>query len=234
MKRVLVLLLLLSSAAFADQPDRASLIAAWEAYVRSLPSTGKLESLGDDRYAIEDSELGFNGELRINGVLIRAADTYGVETEFSHFGMIELELVDLPPERMGTQLYYYWLADRQTLHYSTEREGWVDPKAYQQAFTSPGSVSGSWGPLMFFMNYGIWILLIALLVSVFMFLSRQQKKAKSLMDESADINRMARANIERAEKMQDEMLDITRGMHELQKQNNELLERIAKATEKRG
>ena len=270
MKRILVLLLLLSPAAFADQPDRASLIAAWEEYVRGLPSTGKLESLGDDRYAIKDSELDFEGELHIKGVLIRAADTYGVETEFSHFGMIEFDLVGLPEERLGTQIYYYWLADRQTLHYSSEREGWVDLKAYQQSFTSPDgtvlfryhlrgaqamygvtpdlstfgkalangfsvsalagradlmqlgskerdgwldlkayqqsftspeSLTSSWGLLMFMTNYGIWILLIALLLSGFVVLSRQQKKAKTLMDEGADINRMARENLERAERM---------------------------------
>ncbi len=254
MTRVIVLLLLLSSAAFADQPDQASLIAAWEEYVRSLPATGKLESLGDDRYAIEDSELDFDGELRIKGVLIRPADNYGVETEFSHFGMIELELVDLPPEQLGTYLHSYWLADRQMLHYSTERGAWVDPKAYQQSFTSPGSVTGSWSLLMFMIDYGIWILLVALIISVYVFLNRQQRKSKSLMDDSEDINKMARENIERAdrlqdetaeinkmarenleraERMQNEVIDVARSMVEMQKQGNELLERIAKAAEKR-
>ncbi len=254
MKKILVLLLVLSPAAFASEPDRASLIAAWEAYVRGMPSTAKLESLGGDRYEFSDTELEFDGELRINGVLIRAHETYGVDTEFSHFGMIELELVDLPPEQLGTYLYSYWLADRQTLHYSTEREGWVDPKAYQQSFTSPGSVTGSWSLLMFMLDYGIWILLVALIISVFVFLNRQQRKSKSLMDDSedinkmarenieranrlqeetADINKMARENLERAERMQGEVIDIARGLHEMQKQSNELLERIAKATENR-
>ena len=233
MRKLLVLLLLLSPAAFANEPDRASLIAAWEEYVRSLPSTEKLEALGDDRYALSDTELDFDGELRIKGVLIRSQENYGVETEVSHFGMIELEVVDLPPEQLGTYLHSYWLADRQTLYYSTERNSWVDPKAYQQSFTSPASVTSAWAPMMFMMNYGIWILLIALLISVFMFLNRQQRKAKSLMDDSADINQMARENIERAERLQDEMIDIARSMHEMQKQNNELLERIAKAAEKR-
>ncbi len=254
MKKILVLLLLLSPAAFASEPDRASLISAWEEYVRDLPSTGKLEALGDDRYALADTELEFDGELKINGVLIREQEDYGVETEYSHFGMIELELVDLPAERLGSYLYSYWLADRQTLYYSTERAGWVDSKAYQQSFTSPGSVTGSWSLLMFVIDYGIWILLVALIISVYVFLNRQQRSSKSLMDDSEDINRMARENIERAdrlqketaeinkmarenleraERMHGEVIDIARGMHEMQKENNELLERIAKASESR-
>ena len=83
------------------------------------------------------------------------------------------------------------------------------------------------------MNYGIWILLIALLVFVFMSLKKQQKKAKTLMDDTADINRKARENLDRAEAMQKEMVAIAREAQELQKQNNALLERIAGAVEKR-
>lgn len=254
MKKILLLVLLLSPAAFAAEPDRASLIAAWEEYVRGIPTTGKLEALGDDRYALVDSELEFDGELKINGVLIRAQENYGVETEFSHFGMIELELVDLPTERLGSYLYSYWLADRQTLYYSTERAGWVDAKAYQQSFTSPGSVVGSRSLLMFVMDYGIWILLVGLIISVYVFLNRQQRSSKSLMDDSEDLNKMARENIERAdrlqeetaeinkmardnleraERMQSEVIDVARSMVEMQKQSNELLERIANAAEKR-
>lgn len=233
MKTGLLLLLLLSTAALADQPDRASLISAWENYVQSLPATSEFEVLGDDRYRLEDSELDYAGELKVTGVLIRPTDTFGVETEFSHFGMIEFELVDLQPERLGSQLYYYWLSDRQTLHYSVDREGWVDPKAYQQSFTSPESLGLSLGPLSFMMNYGIWIALLALLFFVFVSLTKQQRKAKSLMDDSADINRMARENLERAERMQKEMVEIAHQAHDLQKQNNALLERIAAASEKR-
>ena len=233
MNKTIFLLLLLSSAVFASEPDRESLISAWEDAMRSLPSTTTLESKGDGKYRLEDSDIDYAGELVVTGALIRPSDTYGYDTEFTHFGMVEFELTELPPERLASQLYYYWLSDRQTLHYSSESNTWLSTKAYQQSFSPSESLGISLGPLAFMMNYGIWILLIALLVFVFLSLGKQQKKAKSLMDDSTDINRMARENLERAEAMQKEIVAIAREAQELQKQNNALLERIAGAVEKR-
>lgn len=233
MNKAFFLLLLLSSAALASEPDRASLIAGWEEAMRSLPSTIALEVTGDGTYRFEDSEIEYAGELVVSGALIRPSENYGVETEFTHFGMVEFELTELPPERLASQLYYYWLSDRQTLHYSSESNAWFSTKAYQQSF-KPGEPFGlSLGPLTFMANYGIWILLVAVLILVFVSLGRQQRKAKSLMDDGADLNRKARENLERAEEMQKEVVAIAREAHELQKQNNALLERIASAVEKR-
>ena len=232
-KAIFLLVLLLSSTALADAPDRASLINAWEDTLRSLPSTTKLESTGENTYEFRDSEIDYAGELVVTGALIRPSDSYGFETEFTHFGMVEFELTDLPPERLASQLYYYWLSDRQTLHYSSKDGAWLNTSAYQQSL-SPGEGLGiSFGPLAFMMNYGIWILLTAVVLFVFLSLGKQQKKAKSLMDDSADINRMARENLERADAMQKELVAIARESQALQKQNNVLLERIASAVEKR-
>ena len=232
MNKAIFLLLLLSTAALAGEPDRASLIEAWEDALRSLPSTKALEATGDDTYRFEDSEIDYAGELLITGALIRPNDSYGFDTEFTHFGMVEFELTDLPPERLASQLYYYWLSDRQTLHYSSERNAWLSTKAYQQSFAPGEGLGISLGPLAFMMNYGIWILLVGLLVFVFLSIGKQQKKAKTLMEDTADINRMARENLERAETMQKEVISIAREAQELQKQNNALLERIAGAVEK--
>ena len=230
MKKLILLLLLVSSVAVADEPDRASLISAWENALRALPSTTTLEATGDSTYRFEDSEIDYAGELVVTGALIRPSDNYGFDTDFTHFGMVEFELTDLPPERLTSQLYYYWLSDRQTLHFSSKSDTWLSTKAYQQSFTPGEDFGMSLGPLAFMMNYGIWILL----VFVFLSLSKQQKKAKSLMDDSADINRMARENLERAEAMQQEIVSIAREAQELQKQNNALLERIAGAVERSG
>ena len=232
-KATLLLLLLLASTALAGEPDRASLLTAWEDALRGLPSTTTLEATGDNTYRLEDSDIDYAGELVVTGVLIRPNDSYGFETEFTHFGMVEFELTDLPPERLASQLYYYWLSDRQTLHYSSEDGAWLNTKAYQESFSPGGELGISLGPLAFMMNYGIWILLIALLVFVFLSLGKQQKKAKGLMDDSADINKMARENLERAEAMQKEIVTIAREAQALHKQNNALLERIASAVERR-
>lgn len=233
MKKLILVLLLLSGTALADDPSRDSLIDAWEAWVSGLPSTVAFETLGERRYRIEDSDLDYAGELELTSALVRPAEVYGETTEFTHFGIVEFRLVDLPPERMGSQAFYYWLADRQTLHYSQEQGAWVDPSSYRASFMDGGDYDVSLGPLQFMLNYGIWIALVVFLGLVFIALGSQSRKAKSLMDESADINQMARKNIERASELQTEMLEVTRESQSLQRENNALLERIADALEKR-
>ena len=87
----------------------------------------------------------------------------------------------------------------------------------------------SFGALSFMVNYGIWILLIALVIFVFVGLNRQTKKARALMDETAAINQQARENLDRAAKMQDEGLAIARESRDLQSETNELLRQMLDA-----
>lgn len=233
MKKLLVLLLFLGGGALADDPSRDSLIDAWEAWVSGLPSTVAFEALGERRYRIEDSDLDYAGELELTSALVRPAELYGEKTEFTHFGIVEFRLVDLPPERMGSQAFYYWLADRQTLHYSSKQGAWVDPASYRASFMDNGDYDVSLGPMQFMLNYGVWIGLLALLLFVFVAFYKQTRKARSIMDESTDINAMARKNIERASELQTEMMEFTRESQVLQRENNVLLNRIADALEKR-
>ena len=163
------------------------------------------------------------------GVLVRPSESAGFETGFTHFGMIEFELPSLPTERLTSQVYYYWLADRQTLHYSKSAQKWVDASTYQASITDLYSSAPSFGALSFMLNYGIWVLLIGLIVFVFLSLNRQTRKARSLMDDTADINEQARRNLDRAETMQDEVLSIARETRDLQKQSTELLEKMLNA-----
>jgi hypothetical protein len=79
------------------------------------------------------------------------------------------------------------------------------------------------------LNYGIWLLLIGLLVLVFIAVGRQAKKARALMDDSAAINQQARDNLDRRQSMQDEILSIARETRDLQSENNQLLKEILSA-----
>ncbi len=191
-----------------------------------LPGTVAFEKLGDGRYRLEDTDLPYEGEIRLVGALVRPVDTAGVETGFAHFGMVEFELVDLRPERLSSQSYYYWLSDRQTLHYSETEQRWVDPATYQSALTERFSGGLSLGPLSFMLNYGIWVFLIALIVFVFLAVGRQSKKARGLMDDSAAINQQARENLDRTQAMQDEVLAIARETRDLHAESNALLKEI--------
>ena len=211
--------------AFA-QPDRESLIEAWETYIARLAGTAEFEKLGDGRYRLKDTDLPYEGEIRLVGVLLRPVDSTGVDTGFSRFGMIEFELTDLPAERIASQSYYYWLSDRQTLHYSDSEQRWVDPATYQAKLTELYTGGVSFGPLSFMLNYGIWVFLIALIVFVFLAVNRQSRKARGLMDDSAAINEQARENLDRTQAMQDEVLAIARETRDLQAEANAILKDI--------
>ena len=230
MRRSLQMLLLLpglfGAAAALAQPDRDSLLEAWEAFMVSLPATASFEKTGDGAYRLEDTELPYSGKVRIVAAIVRPPDDGGIVAEFTHFGMVEFELPDLPPERLGSQSFYYWLGDRQTLHYSNTEQAWLDPRAYQRSIAETYGGGLSLGGFSFMANYGIWVLLITLIVFVFIVASRQSRKARKLMDDSAAINEQARQNLDRSEKMQDRVLAIARESRDLQAENNELLKQV--------
>jgi len=209
--------------------DRESLIEAWEVHVASLPGTVEFEALGEGTYRLQDTDLPYEGDIKLVGALVRGSESPGFDTGFTHFGMVEFELVSLPEERLSSQSYYYWLADRQTLHYSGVEERWMSPLAYQSTISEQYTSDMSFGPLGFMLNYGIWIFLIALIVFVFVAVHRQAKKARSLIDQTESINQRASENLDRSERMQDEVLTMSREMRDLQAENNELLKKMLDA-----
>ncbi|MDJ0700235.1 MAG: hypothetical protein QNJ07_10285 [Woeseiaceae bacterium] len=228
--RIAILLITLSySTTSIANPDRETLINAWEKRFAELPGTEEFEALGDDRYRIKDTNLPYEGELSIIGVLLQPIDSPELTTGFSTMGMVEFDLTELPAERKASQSYYYWLNARQMLYYSDEGQRWVDSQAYTQALSTRYEAPVSLGVMSFMLNYGIWILLIALVVFVFIGFKRQTGKAHALMDDSADINRKARENLDRSEAMQKEVLEITRESQQLHRETNRLLaEMLAK------
>lgn len=227
-----IFLLLLGVIATNDalaQPDRTSLVEAWETHIAALPGTARFEAVGDGVYRFEDTDLPYKGELTILGALVRPAESAGYETGYSHTGMVDFRLADLPADRLSSQVYYYWLSDRQTLHYSEAQQRWVDTATFQESITNMYSSGTSYGGLSFMLNYGIWIFLIALIVFIFIAVGKQAKKARSLMDDSAAINKKAKENIDRAEGLQDELLTIARENRDLQSENNDLLRKMLEA-----
>lgn len=236
MRTKAVILIALLSALLAPtvsaDADRDSLIEAWEAHIASQPGTAQFEATDDGVYQFKDTDLPYEGELRIVGALVRPAESAGYETGYSHVGMVDFRLSDLPEDHLSSQVYYYWLSDRQTLHYSTEEQRWVDTATFQRSITNMYSDDTPFGALSFLLNYGIWVVLIALLVFVFVAVGKQSRKAQSLMDDSASINEKAKENIDRAEGLQDELLAIARETRDLQSKNNELLGKMLDALQK--
>ena len=225
-RHVLVALIAVLIAQVASaNPTRESLVAAWEEHIRSLPATTSFEKTADGTYRYADTDLPYDGELKVQGALVRSSESPGFDSDYTHLGMVEFELTDLPEERLTSQVYYYWLADRQTLHYSATAAAWVDSTTYRDSFDDLYDLP-SLGALSFMIKYGIWILLAALVIFIFVGFGKQTKKARQLMDETAAINQQARENLDRAEKMQNEVLAIARESRDLQAEANELLRRM--------
>ena len=217
----------LSPAAQADA-DRDSLIEAWEVHIASLPSTEKFEKTGEGTYYLVDTDLPYDGELILQGALARSSGMPD-DSSFSHMGMLEIELTEMPEERLASQLYYYWIADKVMLYYSTKSDTWVSQADYTAEFAGDYGIDSSLSFMSFMMRYGIWILLIALVIFVFRGAGKQMKKNRALMDETEAINAKARENVDRAQSMQDEVLAITRQSLELQAENNATLKKILDA-----
>lgn len=228
---VLLLGTFMTQGALAE-PDKDSLIEAWEARIEALPSTVLLEPIDEGLYRFRDTDLPYDGELKLVGALVRPIDTAGYDTGFSFQGMVDFQLTDMPAERMSSQVFYYWLNDRQTLHYSDAEQRWVDTAAYQASISEIYGGITSYGPLSFMLNYGIWVFLVALIIFVFVAAGRQAKKARSLMDDSAAINQKVRENIDRAAALQDTVLGIAQETRDLQAENNELLKQMLDALRK--
>lgn len=229
---VLLLLAALVGPPASAEANRDSLLTAWEAHVRSLPGTVRLEATGDGVYQFEDTDLPYDGELKIVGALVRPAESAGYETGYSDIGIVDFRLADLPADRTSSQVYYYWLNDRQTLYYMDAEQRWVDTAAFQASFADIYDDDTSFGTLSFMLNYGIWIFLIALIAFVFVIAGKQATKARALLDDSAAINEKARKNIDRAESLQTELLDIARESRDLQTENNALLKQMLDALKK--
>jgi len=225
---ILLLVPFIATEASADA-NRESLVEAWEAHVRSLPGTVRLEAVGEDVFELEDTDLPYEGQLTIVGALVRPAESVGYETGYSHIGIVELRLADMPAERTSTQVYYYWLNDRQTFYYSVAERRWVDTAAYQASFADIYDADTPFGALSFMLNYGIWIFIFALVIFGFVAVGKQTAKARALLDDSESINQKARENIDRAESMQTELLDIARETRDLQTENNALLRQMLDA-----
>ena len=229
---IAILLLAISAPQASADASRESLVEAWEAHIASLPGTTRFEAVGDGVYQLEDSDLPYAGELTIVGALVRSTQSAGYETGYSHTGMVDFRLSDLPEERLSSQVYYYWLADRQSLHYSEAEQRWVDTATFQQSITNMYDTDAPFSALYFMLNYGAWIVLVLLVVYGIVAVGRQTKKAKALMDDSASINEKARQNIDRAEGLQDELLAIARETRDLQSENNALLKQMLDALRK--
>ena len=216
----LAISLLATTVAIAE-PDKQSLLAHWESAMREQGVD--LDRLDDGTYRLTDTELPYEGRVSIVGTNVRAAESVGPSGQPSYTGFVDFDLLDLPDRLRQSQLYYLWLAERQQYYYNDETQQWGSADEVWNAQTKGSAwqtfkrLLFRWGPLL------ILLFVVLVFIRVIRFVMRQQKNARALIDDSADINKTARENLERARELQEEHIKIARENAEVVKSNNELL-----------
>lgn len=231
MRILVIIMLALTGLGAHAQPDRTALLDAWKSRMTELGGT--LQPQSDEAFFLTDDSLPYEGKVEIVSALIRSApeQSYG-DIVISHSGIVEFRLEDLPTERTASQLYYYWLADRQNFHFLSDTQEWISQARYNQLLQN--SHSTSYSALSWIVNWGFWIVVLGLVIWLALFLGRSQKKAKSLMSDSADINNLARENIEKSAELQNEMAGLARKNAQLMEDNNVLLRQILESVSRSG
>ena len=212
---------LLWSAAWA-QPDKGSLIAAWERLQLEDPSTEVFEKVEDRLYRFKTGRFPFDGRMRLVNASI---DSVAPGDEGGYIlGVVEVELQGVEEEFYRTHSFSYsnWQRDNM-LYYDSKEERWLTYAQWEEALgeywddqaTMPWYLELVSGPGF------LLVILVVFLVLAF-WLSRKSgshmKRALAAQDQS--LAEQAKA------------MDIMRRSIALQEDNNRLLGEILEALKK--
>jgi hypothetical protein len=229
MRRLVVLILLLPALACAA-PDRAGLIQAWEATMRR---DGVLEAQADGDYRYRNESLGYDGHVRLLTAIVRADRTgRGVDDHVTAHGTVDFALPDLPVAQGDTPSVGVnsWKAERQNFVYMDDRQAWLSIAEWAAAYYGRGDrmTLETWS------RWGLVAILSVLLVLAFGGAIAVQRRARRLLRDSAEVNRLGREGIERAAELRDAQLATTQESLELARRNTATLSAILDELRRRG
>ena len=119
----------LISPAFAAQPTKESLLAAWESLQKNDPETVTFEKLAEKHYRYKTNRLPFDGELKVHNLIVenRGGELY----EDMIWGIVELELLNLPEDFQRNHLYSYakWQQNN-TLFFDNDTQEWLPTEKF--------------------------------------------------------------------------------------------------------
>ncbi|GAA0706010.1 hypothetical protein [Dokdonella soli] len=220
MRGILFLILLLPALACAA-PDRAGLIRAWETELRR---DGPLDALPDGSYHFKSEALGYDGHVRVLTAIVHEdARLAQVDAAMLANGTVDFELADLSAEQGKSMGLMSWKAERQNFVFDRDKQAWSSMAEWSSARYSDHAPSGIGAWLR---DNAVIVLLVALLAMVFWMTARQFRKARGLLAESGEVNRMGRENIERAGQLRDAQAAAMRESLDLARRNAETLEAI--------
>lgn len=233
MRRLVLLLLLVPALAFAA-PDRAGLIKAWEA---AMNRDGSLTAQPDGSYRYRNEAIGYDGAVNIVSAIVRSDGFEEIgQPDMTAMGTVDFDLVDMParPKDSVASGLMMWKAERQSFIYEDKQQTWQTAAEWAKSHYEHADGSDyPRKPLRWLLDYAIPVGLVALLVFLFLWLSRAQRQSKSTMNDASEINRVARENVERAAKLQDEQKARMDESLALARRNTALLESILEELRKR-
>lgn len=225
---VLFLALWLANSAAMDMaPNRESLIEAWETELRR---EGTLEKVEDSLYRYSNATFAYDGQVRLLAALVQETwSSHSAETP-RYLGSVDFELSDLSEQLRETRSILGWMAERQSYVFDEAGGSWqTSMRYYANLYAGEGSgLTGSWWWRVLTGGW-IWFFLLVFIAALLIGVSRQQGKARSIIDDSKEINRMARENLEQARQLQTENHAMLRESMELARQRNATLDAILQA-----
>lgn len=230
MRRIIVLLLAILPAWAAAVPDRASLVAAWEAAMRH---GGTLEAGEAGHYRYHSDELGYDGGLMLVAVVVRAGEPAPLAGEgVDASGTVEFSLDALTPAQREARSIAFWKSQHEQFFHDAASGQWLTSAdwaltRYRDADGGVDSGGVESGAVQGFLreHFGTLALLVILVVSLW-FMSRGQGQVKAQLDEAREINRIARENVERAAQLQEEQRALVHEAVELERRSLATLEAI--------
>lgn len=224
MRRVLFLLLILLLPVIASAAsDRAGLIKAWEADMRR---DDKLDALPDGSYHFKSESLGYDGSVRLLAAIVREDAGMGRNgSGMRASGSVDFDLTDLSPEQRASNVVGIWKAGRQNFVFDGEKNAWLSIAAWVKAQNRSSSFGEGFSSAGFVLDAALLGFLLFLLL-VFWLVLRQQRRSRSLLDESSALNRMGRENIERTGELRETQAATMRESLELARHNAQTLDAI--------
>lgn len=207
----------------ADMPSEASLIAAWEDIQKNDPKTTTFEKKGEGEYHFATERFPYDGRLNVLNITIEALP--GSVMGESYYGVIEVELTDLPEDFFRKYAYSYssWQKNNY-LYYDANKGQWRTTTQWSatlaEEFDAGHAYGGGNNPYQML----FWLVALAVLLVVALLGIRQVRRAMTQQQTALDGQARALEMMEKSHEMAAENLKI-------QKENTKILKSILKSLE---
>lgn len=205
-------------------PSEDSLISAWEDIQTNDPKTLIFEKTGDGTYHFATERFPYDGGLNVLNVTIEALP--GTVMGESYYGVIEVELTDLPEDFFSKYAYSHsaWQKNNY-LYFNADKGEWSTTTQWSATLAEEYDTGHGYAYAYGQYQSVFWLgALVVLLIVVWLGL-RQVRTAMAQQQTALDGQTRALEMMEKSQKMAEENLNI-------QKENAKLLKSILNALEK--